>query len=272
MILIIYDGYFCLCTLFRRKEAQMKNILIHIPHSSYFIPQKYKKLFYLSKQNLFSEQLKMSDSYTDELFDIDSAKKLVFPISRLICDVERFRNEQDEEMTKQGMWVCYTKTSDLKPLKKLSEKHKQEILKNYYDKHHKIFEKMVEKNLNKYGSCIIIDAHSFSSAPLPYELHAQTSRPDICIGTDNFHTPEKISKYFYSSFKNLGYKTEVNNPFCGTIIPIKYYQKNKNVKSVMIEINRSLYMNEKTGEKSPNFNTVKNNLHKIISSFAKNFD
>ena len=98
----------------------MKNsILIHIPHSSYYIPQEYKNLFYLSSEKLLLEQIKMTDSYTDELFNIPESEQIVFPISRLICDVERFREEKDEEMSKQGMWVCYKKTHNLKPLKKV---------------------------------------------------------------------------------------------------------------------------------------------------------
>ena len=145
----------------------MNNILIHIPHSSYAIPNEYKDLFYLKDDELFQEQIKMSDSYTDELFDVKGIQKLIFPISRLVCDVERFRNEEDEEMTKQGMWVCYTKTSDCKPLKIADDKHKQEILKLYYDKHHSVFESQVEKILKKHHHCLIIDAHSFSSIPLP---------------------------------------------------------------------------------------------------------
>ena len=79
------------------------NILIHIPHSSKYIPCKYKSLFYLSSEQLRIELLKMTDSYTDELFDVYNCKSLIFPISRLICDVERFREEKNEVMTKQGM-------------------------------------------------------------------------------------------------------------------------------------------------------------------------
>ena len=90
----------------------MNNILIHIPHSSYLIPEKYKDIFFLKEDDLRQEQIKMSDSYTDELFNVKAIKKHIFPISRLVCDVERFRDENDEEMAKQGMWVCYTKTSD----------------------------------------------------------------------------------------------------------------------------------------------------------------
>ena len=246
----------------------MNNILIHIPHSSYFIPNKYKHLFRLKEDELFQEQIKMTDSFTNELFNIKEIYKLIFPVSRLVCDVERFRNEKDEEMTKQGMWVCYTKTSDLKPLKIVNNKHKQEILNLYYDKHHKTFERLVEKSLRQNDGCLIIDAHSFPSVSLPYELHSQDSRPDICIGTDNFHTPKKIAEYFYNAFSDLGYKVGLNNPFCGTIVPLKFYGKEKKVHSVMLEINRSLYMDEITGKKNKNFPKVQNNIADVIKNLT----
>ena len=242
----------------------MNNILIHIPHSSYLIPEEYRNIFFLKDDDLRQEQIKMSDSYTDELFDVKGIQKHIFPISRLVCDVERFRNEEDEEMTKQGMWVCYTKTSDCKPLKNVDSNHKQEILKLYYDKHHSVFGNQVEQMLQECKQCLIIDAHSFSSMPLPYELHSQNFRPDICIGTDDFHTPKEIADYFYKEFSELGYKVGINNPFCGTIVPLKYYQKNNNVHSVMLEINRSLYMDELTGEKNRNFLMIKQDILKVI--------
>ena len=238
-------------------------ILIHIPHSSYYIPTEYKNLFLINEQELKKEQLLMTDSYTDELFNTDN-KKIIFPISRLICDVERFRNEQDEEMTQQGMWVCYTKTHNLKPLKIVSEEHKQEVLNKYYDNHHNKFENEVTKILNSNKNCLIIDAHSFSSKPLPYELYKDDKRPDICLGTDNFHTNEETINYFKSAFKNKGYNVEINSPFKGTIVPLKFYKREKRVQSIMIEINRSIYMNEKTGKKQQAFLTLKKDIEEIL--------
>ena len=106
---------------------------------------------------------------------------------------------------------------------------------------------------------------SFSSEPLPYELHARTFRPDICIGKDNFHTPDKITNYFYNAFSDLGYKVGINNPFSGTIVPLKFYRKNKNVNSVMLEISRSLYMDEVTGKKHNRFTRIERDIEQIIS-------
>ena len=102
-------------------------ILIHIPHSSYYIPTEYKNLFLISEEELKKEQLLMTDSYTNELFNTGQ-KQIIFPISRLICDVERFRNKQDEGMTQQGMWVCYTKRHNQEDLKSLFLKRQLRLL------------------------------------------------------------------------------------------------------------------------------------------------
>lgn len=238
-------------------------ILLHIPHSSYFIPTEYAKLFLLSAKELKQEKILMTDSFTEELFDLPF-KKIVFPLSRLVCDVERFRNEKKEEMTKQGMWICYTKTHNLKPLKIVDAIHKQEILDKYYDIHHCKFEKEVENILKANNKCLIIDCHSFPSKQLPYELYKEDSRPDICIGTDNFHTPFLIQEKVANSFKKLGYTVRINEPFKGTIVPLKYYHSKKEVQSIMIEINRSLYMNEKTGVKIISFQTLKQDIGKVL--------
>ena len=55
----------------------------------------------------------MTDSYTDELFPVSSveAGRVVFPVSRLVCDVERFSSDDDEPMAGRGMGVIYTRTS-----------------------------------------------------------------------------------------------------------------------------------------------------------------
>jgi N-formylglutamate amidohydrolase len=50
----------------------------------------------------------------------------------------------------------------------------------------------------------------------------------------------------------------VNNPYAGCIIPKPYYMNNNNVKGIMIELNKRLYMNENTvkDEKVVQLNTV----------------
>ncbi len=244
----------------------MNKIIVHIPHSSTDIPEEYKKLFTVDDETLKKELLLMTDSYTDELFEYENS--IVFPVSRLVCDVERFRNEADEEMTAKGMWVCYEKTSDGKPLKICSDEHKNEILTRYYDVHHRKLTETVELALEEHGECIIIDAHSFSSTFLPHEPSQETPRPDICIGTDDFYTPYQLLEFCKDFFESKGYSVKINCPFGGTIVPVDCYGKNEQVKSVMIEINRNLYMNEQTGKKTKKFEDIRYLIWKFLANIS----
>lgn len=221
-------------------------MILHIPHSS--INTLNKK--FLCDVNL--ELDRMTDIDTDKLFDFPNATKIVFPISRLICDVERFEDDNMEEMAKKGMGVCYTTNSFGKPLRKVSDTERSEIIKKFYQPHHKALTEAVEEELRQKGAALVIDCHSFSNVPLPHEDDKTTPRPDICIGIDNFHTPKELINEVVEYFKYCGYSVAINSPFSGTLIPMKYYQKDKNVQGIMIELNRNLYIDKSDFERLKN--------------------
>ena len=234
-------------------------IILHIPHSSLTIPEE--ALHQYDTSFLQEEFRLMTDRYTDELFGLPYTS-IVFPYSRLFCDVERFRDDSLEEMSKKGMGVVYTRTHNNIEYRRVSAEEKENILSSYYDAHHQKFEKLVDDKLEEYGEALIIDCHSFNPYPLPHEKD-KTERPDICIGVDDFHTDEKLAEYFRTNFETKGYTVKINSPFAGSIVPLKYYEKNKNVQSVMIELNRKLYMNN-SGEKTENFQKLKADIEEIF--------
>ncbi len=243
-------------------------VLLHIPHSSYVIPPRFWDSFRLRGVALEREQLRMTDTCTYDLFDLP-CRKVVFPFSRLVCDVERFRDPSQEEMTQRGMWVCYTTTSDMRPLKTVSRDDREYVLQHYYDKHHAALTRSVADLLERKGKCLIVDCHSFASRKLPYELHGgEGKRPDICIGTDDFHTPPELARNLADLFTRKGYTVGVNDPFSGALVPLQYYRKDVRVTSVMIELNRSLYMDEKTGERTGGYVDVQRDINCIVGDLA----
>ena len=93
-------------------------------------------------------------------------------------------------------------------------------------------------------------------------------RAEICIGTDEFHTPNLLKDGLVKSFEDYNLSVSINTPFSGSIVPIDHYQKDKRVQSIMIEIRRDLYMNEETGAKIDGFFKMKKILESIISKFV----
>ena len=123
------------------------------------------------------------------------------------------------------------------------------------------------------GFALIIDCHTFPSIPLPCDSDQSTPRPDICIGTDEDQTSPEVIELVTGYFTGLGYSVSMNAPYAGTYIPRGYSLRKKKtdiarasaakVESIMIEVNRSLYMDEKTGEKLPQFEKLQEVLRTL---------
>ena len=107
--------------------------------------------------------------------------------------------------------------------------------------------------------------------PLPYETDQSLDRPDICIGTDDFHTPDWLTNKFATLFQNREYSTEINRPFSGSLVPSNFYQKNREVLSIMVEVNRRLYMNEETGKKNEKYLKLQSDLSWILNEIKRIF-
>lgn len=235
-------------------------VVINVPHASTYIPTEETKYF---NRSCLSHEIKvMTDHYCDDLFDIGFDMN-TSTVSRLVCDMERFRNDADEIMSKCGMGAVYTRCSDGQVLRRIGENHKEEILRKYYDPYHKNLTELVRKKVNTYGKCLIIDGHSFYPVPLSYELDKSENRSDICIGTDSFHTPDKLVKEMKASFEKRGYSVSINTPFSGTIVPMEFYRTDTRVWSVMIEINRKLYIDE-FARKNEGYHRLKKDIDTVI--------
>lgn len=179
-------------------------LVLHVPHSSRHIPAHERHSLLLSDDALQRELLHMTDAYTDELFSLPDAATVCYPVSRLVADPERFADDAEEVMTKVGMGVIYTKTCCGHPLRQPpSPEERNAILAQYYHPHHQTLTRAVNEALTSSGSCLVIDCHSFPHLPLPYELDHNPLRPDICIGTDDFHTPDELKNVLVSQFTGL---------------------------------------------------------------------
>lgn len=216
-------------------------ILIHIPHSSLYIPDDYKNKSLLSLSELEKENLFMCDYMVDKFID-DKRQTIIFPYSRLYCDVERFKDES-EIMNKFGMGYIYTKTSKGELMFNPSIDDRKKIT-DIYDAHHKLLDETVTNILELYQKCIIIDLHSYSTE-LVSRLFNYEQVPDICIGIERDYYSRELTDYFVKYFMDNGYSVKINYPYQGSLVPNKYYGiKNSNIVSIMIEVNKRVYEND----------------------------
>lgn len=250
-------------------------IVGHVPHGSTFIPHDVRAPLLLSYEDLRKELILMTDRYTMERFSAITdlgGQIFVNNYSRLVVDPERFENDDEEIMSQKGMGVIYTKTASQQMLRKEpSLIEREEILSTYFRPYHAALRKEVQEMLERFGRCLIIDCHSFPSKPLPYEFDQSSDRPDICIGTDQFHTPKELITQIRSFCKTNGINMVIDKPFAGTYVPLMHLHKDRRVSSIMIEVNRGLYMNEATGDRLFRFIQTKEMLDGLLKKIIDRF-
>ncbi len=239
--------------------------IIHIPHSSAHFP--FFDGYVVDPPILESELLKLTDWHTEDLFNVPHMEHLIVraDFSRIFCDVERFEDDAQEFMAKFGMGVLYEKTDAGILLRDVYPKLREQILREYYRPHHQRLSQAVSLQLKDFNEARIIDAHSFSNIPFLRDLDKSPERPDICLGTDEFHTPPEWVDFAEKYFQRKHFSLAINRPYSGTIVPLKYFRKDKRVKSMMVEINRDLYLEEGTTKKSRRYNETK----AMIADFLK---
>jgi N-formylglutamate amidohydrolase len=69
-----------------------------------------------------------------------------------------------------------------------------------------------------------------------------------------------------AAFSDLGWRVELNRPYAGTIVPGNFHQKDPRVYSIMVEVNRSLYMNEDTGERSAGHGEARRKIRSALEA------
>lgn len=243
-------------------------IILHIPHSSTVIPDMVRDQFVLEPDELQHELMLMADLHTDELYtcNLDCQHIIQSEASRLVVDVERFADDTLEPMSKIGMGAIYTQTHQLTQLRRaITEREREALMNTWYFPHHRRLEQAVNAVLTHHPRCLIIDCHSFATSALPYELNATGARPSICVGTDDFHTPPNVVDHIALAFRESGYTVALNTPFSGALVPLCFYQKDKRVKSVMIEIRKDMYMDEVTGAPSAHFDDMASCLQQAFA-------
>ena len=211
--------------LLRMKERWYDNIVLNIPHAS---ANGIGLTEWEHKEMLLPEIRKWTDWYTDLIFipeKKDRIKTIVADYSRFVVDVERLPNDP---LNESGQGIIYT---DFEGFHRNVGEAERMVLMGYYYSYIEQLKSMLSDH------SLLIDCHSF-----PSDLHDV----DICIGynDDRSRPTDFIIGLVAEAFKRIGLKVEFNTPSSNAITPETCYTYN----SIMIEINKKVYLNENTLE------------------------
>ena len=220
-------------------------LILHIPHSQVGIPASLKREFVVRHKMLSAHLAASTDHFTDELFDsnLPNTQALIFPISRLAVDTERFERDALEPMAKRGLGVLYERGHDGNVIRRpITGARREEILAAWYRLHHDWLTQSVDDALVSAPRALVIDCHTFPDVPFAMDADQVVPRPDVCIGTAGIHTPQWLVHAATKWCKSQGWSVRVDAPYSGSIVPLNHNGKDRRVLSIMVEINRARYM------------------------------
>ncbi len=228
-------------------EKSYDNLVLNIPHAS-VAGLGYAK--WDDEVGLIREVRKWTDWYTDLIFVPDNkpgVKSITADYSRFVVDVERL---EDDPLDSTGQGIVYTQFNGIK--RTIDEEERLGMMAYYY-----AYIKQLKGMLNEHS--LLVDCHSFPS---------DMCDVDVCIGVNNdwSRPTDFVIDLVTEVFKQSGYSVMVNHPYSNAIAPQTDFVYN----SIMIEINKRIYMNEQTLElldSASKVRAVLNTLYELLLKY-----
>ena len=132
-----------------------------------------------------------------------------------------------------------------------------------YKPYHERLKKLLARTHAAFGYAVLVDCHSM---PASVRLGDSGARPDFIVG-DRFGVAcaPALSEMAISILSNLGYAVAHNKPYAGGFITEHYGRPARGLHALQIEVNRGLYMNERTLEKTDGFAALANDLTRFAA-------
>jgi len=132
-------------------------------------------------------------------------------------------------------------------------------IETLYRPYHRALRELVTHAHVQHGGALLVDCHSMPSTTGPDGTATidDLRRPDVVIG-DRFGTSCDVRyvECVEDSLRRRGYKVQRNKPYAGGYITEYFGSISRSCDALQIEVNRGLYMDERTLERRPRFTTM----------------
>ncbi len=144
-------------------------------------------------------------------------------------------------------------------------------IERLYKPYHARLRALLERARRLFGVALLVDCHSMPSIPVPVPGGVdRRPKTDFVIGDRHGTSSEPgFVEALEGAMRERGYVVQRNKPYAGGFITEHYGAPSAGVHAIQIEVNRSLYMNERTLVRTGRFQTVAADLTAILSVLAE---
>ncbi len=257
-------------------------VIFNSPHSGRVYPAEF-----LAASRLNPHALRKSeDCYIDELFSF--VAELGSPLlhahfPRAFLDVNREPYELDPRMFREDL-PGFANSSSMRvagglgtiprivsegdeiyrgPLKLIDALARIETI---YRPYHRTLADLINRARDAFGYSLLIDCHSMPSTACSHVTPHSTGRVDIVLGDRHgVACADEIVSTLEELIRSQGLRVLRNKPYSGGFITQNYGSPNHHRHALQIEINRALYLDERSLERNRGYAAVKLTLHRIFA-------
>ncbi|MBK6705506.1 MAG: N-formylglutamate amidohydrolase [Caulobacteraceae bacterium] len=223
------------------------------------------------------------DAYVDELFAgaaAHGACVLSASVARAYVDLNRDPAELDPEMfderpppspqsnsarVQAGLGAIPRISGDGQTIyrRKLALSEAERRISTVHRPYHALLQNLVAETSEQFGCAVLIDCHS-----MPNNARGAHA-PDIVLG-DRFGASchPSITSLVEATLRRQGYRVARNTPFAGGHTTQSYGRPASRVHAIQIEINRGLYVDERTLERTNGYARVRGDMTRLAEALS----
>ena len=252
------------------------------PHSGRDYPDAFLQKVALDEHEIRSSE----DAFIDRLFasaPMQGAPFLSATAARAYIDLNRAADELDPALIEgvrraahnprvaSGLGVIPRVVANGRPIYhgKIGLDEAQGRIADYWRPYHTQLQALLDESHAQFGQAILIDCHSMPHEALENLGPAGSLRPDVVLG-DRFGAAAAASvvDQIEAAFQRAGLRVVRNMPFAGAYVTQHYGRPTRRQHAVQIEIDRGLYMNERTIRPSAGYDGFRALLDGVIAELA----
>ncbi|MGH8689741.1 MAG: N-formylglutamate amidohydrolase [Burkholderiales bacterium] len=262
----------------------MVALVLDSPHSGHDFPADFGAI--VSEAELRESE----DCYVDELYA--AARELGAPLlaasfPRTYLDPNRHAGDVDLELI-DGPWpfayqpsgkarigksLVWRTLEDGRPIyaRKLAVDAVRARIERFHAPYHRSLREMLDRAFKKHGKVYHINCHSMRAVGGKQSEDGQGSvRADFVLGDRDGTTCEPaFTELVRATLAGMGYSVKVNDPYKGVELVRAYSDPKAGRHSLQIEVNKRLYMNEATLQKTPGFSRLQKHLGELLKEIAR---
>lgn len=264
----------------KRPAAWQGGVIFASPHSGRIYPD-----WFLAESRLDTQHLRSSeDAFVDRLImpGLDhGAVVLTANVPRCVVDLNRAADEMDPLVVTgalprimsprimAGLGVIPRVVSQGRAIhdRPIPREEADMRITRLWHPYHRALQTLIDEAVERFGGAILIDMHSMPRDAL---AHLPRPRPDFVLGDRNgISASARISALVSEAVTAEGFRLRRNSPFAGAYITAAYGKPRQNIHVVQLEMDRSLYMDERQIQPRADFDGFATRFGRIVERLAR---